>query len=785
MTSTRFTITVPSAPATSALGRKPAYISPSTQSVIITLVSVNGSPFTGSPNLVASNLNTSNPNCTGVPLTCTVTAPAVAGNDVFSVVTYDAVQTSSTPASPAGNVLSQAKLTVTVAANQVTTVTTPLTLNGVADHLDITTGSPSVNAGTATQVAVSVNVRDKQNNIIVGSGGYVDANGNPLTIHLTDSDGSGLTSLTPTSITGPTAVNLNYTGTFPNTATVAANIGATVSGGTLAGAITPAAFSVIVQPPTTTALSNFNWVTSVVASNYTETITGTSFSPTTTVQATGPGGVSVSNVNVTSPTSLTATFTVIANAPQGISNVTVTTVGGTSNAQSLNIADGMIVTLNTDIDSVSGGVNGAGTGNPLGDLRYAMQNVTSPGLIVFNCGNPCTITLQGPLPPIEISETIDGGTFGNTIIDGAGAYRVFFVEIVEIGIVTLENLQIQNALAQGGAGGQDSGGGGLGAGAGLFAEGGIVNVVNDYFVNCTAVGGAGASATGQGGGGGGAMGGGSQSAGGPGGSGNGGGGGGGVLQLGGGAIAGGGGGGGGAGTAGTGGTGSGGSGGAGYGLNASGSAGANPVSDGGVGGSAGPFGGGGGGGAATSVGVPGGAGGDGGFGGGGGGGGAGGMGGNGGAGGQGGSGGGGGGGAPPGPGGSLGGVPGGGGTLTGGAQGGNAGTVTNPGGGGGGGAAVGPAIFVMLATVTITNSGAGTVTATGGAGGGSTDGGTSGAGGNSDATPVFANGGTLNGLSAAGPAPGALTNLLPAAHARSILAPAATGTRHRPSATRR
>jgi len=42
MTSARFTITVPSAPAPTALGRKPAYISPSTQSVIITLVSVNG-----------------------------------------------------------------------------------------------------------------------------------------------------------------------------------------------------------------------------------------------------------------------------------------------------------------------------------------------------------------------------------------------------------------------------------------------------------------------------------------------------------------------------------------------------------------------------------------------------------------------------------------------------------------------------------------------------------------------------------------------------------------------
>jgi len=75
-------------------------------------------------------LSTLTPGCSGSPLTCTVTAPAVVGTDVFSVVTYDAVQTLPF-AAPTGNVLSQATLSVAVIAGP-NTVTTPLVLNGVA-----------------------------------------------------------------------------------------------------------------------------------------------------------------------------------------------------------------------------------------------------------------------------------------------------------------------------------------------------------------------------------------------------------------------------------------------------------------------------------------------------------------------------------------------------------------------------------------------------------------------------------------------------------------------------
>ena len=120
------------------------------------------------------------------------------------------------------------------------------------------------------------------------------------------------------------------------------------------------------------------------------------------------------------------------------------------------------VTLVTDAQSTdSSGNPGLGPGVP-GDLRYGIQQAIANGgtqIIQFstsicNASVPCKITLSNPLPPIEnnggLNLTIDGGTFGWVIIDGASSYRVFFVDA---GTVTLRNLQIQNALAQGGAGG--------------------------------------------------------------------------------------------------------------------------------------------------------------------------------------------------------------------------------------------------------------------------------------------------------------------------------------------
>jgi hypothetical protein len=108
------------------------------------------------------------------------------------------------------------------------------------------------------------------------------------------------------------------------------------------------------------------------------------------------------------------------------------------------------------------------------------------------------ITLTGFLPVIDKDLVFDGG--GRTL-DGAGAWRAFFVSS---GNVSISNLRIQNAVARGGAGGTgnqatSAGGGGLGAGGALFVRtGAAVTLAGITLAGNQAIGGNG-GATGIGG----------------------------------------------------------------------------------------------------------------------------------------------------------------------------------------------------------------------------------------------------------------------------------------------
>ncbi len=409
------------------------------------------------------------------------------------------------------------------------------------------------------------------------------------------------------------------------------------------------------------------------------------------------------------------------------------------------------VTVFTD---TTGTPSGGGAG-AAGDLRNTINTANTVGganSITFVCGAPpCTITLNGPLPPITSNMTIDGGTFGDIVIDGNNAYRVFFVDT---GTVTLANLQIQNASAQGGAGGSGAGpgGGGAGFGAGLFVNqaGASVALESVLFKNVSVTGGAGGNAVntsdlpGFSAGGGGGLGF-AGAAGDVAGNSRGGGGGGGVTGAGG-AFAGVIGGNGGAGGGGAGGsnglvgTGAGGS--AYAGNNAGSGGGSHTAGNGGFGGGggggecvgtagAGGFGGGGGG-AGSCFTNPGG---NGGFGAGG--------------------------GSGSGTGGSTAGAVG---LVRGGAAG-NGDNNTVP-GGAGGGAASGPAVFVRLGSLTTLNStSSGTSTANAGQGSAGPAGTTNGSNGTTDPTPVFNFGGTVNGSNATGANAAALPfSHLPATH---------------------
>ncbi|HXW76375.1 MAG TPA: hypothetical protein VEJ20_03105, partial [Candidatus Eremiobacteraceae bacterium] len=203
-----FTIEIPKA-IPGGKKRRPLYVSPSTQSISI---SANG----GTPTV--ANLTSSSPNCTpateSTPLTCTVSAAEPIGTDTFTLITYD--QTGAT-----GNELSMATVSATIVAGQANSVS--VALNGIISSIALSLADPNPPIGEPTAIPLAVDAMDADGNIIVGPGGYSDANGNALTITLADSD-STYTSLSTTSVTQPNAgVTVNYNGGQLAEATISAS----------------------------------------------------------------------------------------------------------------------------------------------------------------------------------------------------------------------------------------------------------------------------------------------------------------------------------------------------------------------------------------------------------------------------------------------------------------------------------------------------------------------------------------------------------------------------------
>ncbi|MEZ0047720.1 hypothetical protein ABIA42_006599 [Bradyrhizobium sp. USDA 327] len=143
-----------------------------------------------------------------------------------------------------------------------------------------------------------------------------------------------------------------------------------------------------------------------------------------------------------------------------------------------------------------------------GSLRAALTSAGNGDTIVFQTGG--TITLASELPVITKNLTIDGNG-NNPVISGAGTYRPFFIgDAGTTGStysVTIANLSIANAAAQGGSG-IDGGGGGAGLGGAVFvSSNGALTLNNVSLSNNHASGGAGGAFTNNLSGGGGGMGG--------------------------------------------------------------------------------------------------------------------------------------------------------------------------------------------------------------------------------------------------------------------------------------
>jgi PQQ-like domain len=225
-------IKVPAATGTSAVGRRPLYVSTATQSAAI---AVNG----GAPLVV--NLAANSPNCTASAggRTCTAAVSAPVGADTFAETLFKTTDGT-------GPALAQNTTTATIVAGTANVVT--LTLEGVVASIALSLADPAPLVGPTATILLVVNAKDAGGATIIGN----DPFANPIA--LTDSDTSGITALTKATLSSPAdTVNVTYNGkplasaTFTGSAT-----GATAGSATL----TPSAANTIFNDYTTFGYDN-------------------------------------------------------------------------------------------------------------------------------------------------------------------------------------------------------------------------------------------------------------------------------------------------------------------------------------------------------------------------------------------------------------------------------------------------------------------------------------------------------------------------------------------------
>ena len=177
----------------------------------------------------------------------------------------------------------------------------------------------------------------------------------------------------------------------------------------------------------------------------------------------------------------------------------------------------LVVNVPGDSASTVAGTFTFGGSTSSGDLRGCLNYINTATVstsdvfnITFNIpsGNE-TISLGQLLPIVNLANTntvtIDGANGGNqVIIDGTNLFRGFFVRQ---GDVTLQNITLSNTSATRDSSGLTGGGGGMGAGGGIFNDEAEITINNVTFQNCSALGGSGRGTGGVGCGGGGGLGG--------------------------------------------------------------------------------------------------------------------------------------------------------------------------------------------------------------------------------------------------------------------------------------
>jgi len=169
-----FSIVVPVKPAPSSARRKPAYVSPATQSVSFQVGA-------STPQIVTLALGSATCPLMTLGYTCTADAQVAAGpSQSLTIKTFASTDGS-------GAVLSQNTIVISVVAGQTNPVT--VSLNGVAASLALAVLAPaSVTKCTPSSVTATWSAMDAAGDTIVGPGTIVASDGTPVSPTLTVSD---------------------------------------------------------------------------------------------------------------------------------------------------------------------------------------------------------------------------------------------------------------------------------------------------------------------------------------------------------------------------------------------------------------------------------------------------------------------------------------------------------------------------------------------------------------------------------------------------------------------
>lgn len=221
-----FTIELPAREAASSATRTPSYVSPATLSAVVTLTEYNGAPVTSPPYAVTIGYlngctNLSPPGAlvrqaaasSLLPLaratSCTFSIPALVGTDRFAVALYDAAQTSATPTTLTGNVLSRGtSAPFAVVENSANVV--PITLNGVIAFLRLAIlPIGGVVAGTDTALTLAFVPEDADHFVIRQPGAFAA----PIVL---TSDQPAYYTIAPANVTVPgSTATTTYPGSSP------------------------------------------------------------------------------------------------------------------------------------------------------------------------------------------------------------------------------------------------------------------------------------------------------------------------------------------------------------------------------------------------------------------------------------------------------------------------------------------------------------------------------------------------------------------------------------------